>query len=591
MTTIEPSAAAPGRSLPPWLAVLGLAALALPICLPLATGRQLSGHDATVYLPRVVEFYENLRHGVLLPRWAPDLSSGQGQPLFLFAPPLFYYLASLAHAAGLATPAAINAACAGLVLAAAASSFLLGRLWHGAAGGLLAAAAYLYAPYFETDLFVRAALAEFSAFPFYPLALYGFARAARGDGTAFLVLGAAAHAAVLFAHPPSALLFTALLAAFCAANAWRARSWRTLAAQGAGLALGLGLAACVWLPAVAEARYAQMERVLAGYYQYANHFVAPWQLLSSRWGYGLSVPGDGDGMSFALGWSHLALIAVVAALARRRPEVAARGRLLFFAAAAALGSFLMLPQSDWAWRLLPPLSYVVFPWRLLAPVALCLALLAAPLAALLPGPPAWRQAGVAAALLLLVLPNLAHARPEDRHAVRAADWTPAAIARHGVKVTTADEYRPRWATETPRFRADPVRALAGRVELRGVERTPVCWRLDVAARTAARLEAALLYFPGWTLEREGDGALPIAIAPGTGLVRFRLPPGEHRLRLHFAATAARRWGDAASGANALLALGVLAGQLSFRMGRGGPGGPAAARRPPAGRRARGVPGG
>jgi hypothetical protein len=44
--------------------------------------------------------------------------------------------------------------------------FLLARLYFGDAGGWLGAAAYLYAPYFAVDLYVRSAMEEFAAFPF-----------------------------------------------------------------------------------------------------------------------------------------------------------------------------------------------------------------------------------------------------------------------------------------------------------------------------------------------------------------------------------------------------------------------------------------
>ena len=78
----------------------GLATLALPVCVSLFTSKLSSGHDANEYLPRMVEFHENIAHGILLPRWAPDFSHGAGQPLFLFNPPMFYYLAELWHLLG-----------------------------------------------------------------------------------------------------------------------------------------------------------------------------------------------------------------------------------------------------------------------------------------------------------------------------------------------------------------------------------------------------------------------------------------------------------------------------------------------------------
>src|SRR5262245_14524135 len=53
----------------------GLALVVLVnICVPLINGKLNSGHDTLRYLPRLVEFHENIRQGIWIPRWAPDLT-------------------------------------------------------------------------------------------------------------------------------------------------------------------------------------------------------------------------------------------------------------------------------------------------------------------------------------------------------------------------------------------------------------------------------------------------------------------------------------------------------------------------------------
>ena len=108
----------------------------------------------------------------------------------------------------------MNLACAAVVLLSAVAMFLLARLYFGDAGGWLGAAAYLYVPYFAVDLYVRSAMEEFAAFPFFALALYGFGAYAKRRTTKHWLLGVAAYACVLFCHFPAALLFTPLLVAF-----------------------------------------------------------------------------------------------------------------------------------------------------------------------------------------------------------------------------------------------------------------------------------------------------------------------------------------------------------------------------------------
>jgi hypothetical protein len=133
------------------------------MCVPLLNTGESSGHDGYFYVPRLVEFHENIRAGNLLPRWAPDLENGQGQPLFIFTPPMIHYLAELWYLLGAGLAKAFDFAALSIILVSGCSMFLLCRLLFGTSGGLLGAAAYLYGPYMHVDLYVRRALAEFSA--------------------------------------------------------------------------------------------------------------------------------------------------------------------------------------------------------------------------------------------------------------------------------------------------------------------------------------------------------------------------------------------------------------------------------------------
>ena len=196
------------------MTTLGIAALVAPICFPLLTLQLPSGHDAFSYHPRLVEFHENITHGIVLPRWAPDLEFGAGQPLFLFSPPLPYYTAELWHLLGFDSVVSFNLAAVVTIVASACSMFLFADYQFGRKAAWLATAAYVYAPYFHVDIFVRHAFAELTAFPLYPLALYGFCRYTRERNWRFLILGAVAWSGIIMTHNPSALLFCSPFAGF-----------------------------------------------------------------------------------------------------------------------------------------------------------------------------------------------------------------------------------------------------------------------------------------------------------------------------------------------------------------------------------------
>ena len=457
-----------------WIAG-GLTLLALPVCIPLLSSSVLWGHDGFVYFPRLVEVHQNLIHGILLPRWAPDLGRGTGQPLFVFHPPMIYYLGELWHVLGVDVVTAMNLACVVVVLASAAAMFLLAKLYFGDAGGWLGAAAFLYAPYFAVDLYVRSAMEEFAAFPFFALAMYGFGAHARDGRRRHWLIGIAAYAAVLLCHFPAALLFTPLLLAFLVFTSWMERSWAVLWRQAAGFLLALGLSAFVWLPALAARQFVLMQRAVEGNGRYFDHFVYLHQLFYSPWGYGLSVPGPNDGMSFALGWSQLLLAILAWVWIYRRPQRGDRRQLRFFGCAAAILCFLMLPDALWFWQQFPFLQNVQLPWRLLGPVALCLALLVAPLGKLLAATPRWRLAGMTAAMALLIVPNLSHMQPGRTIDVDLGFWTPQRLALSGFESTTMAEVTPRWMKGLPSYTPLAVTVLSGDAEVQSPGRTPFRW--------------------------------------------------------------------------------------------------------------------
>jgi hypothetical protein len=539
----------------------GLLLLALPVSLPLFTGSVLAGHDAFEYFPRLVEIHQSFLHGVFVPRWAPDLGGGTGQPLFLFHPPMIYWLGELWHLVGFDFVTAMNAACATVVLLSAVGMFLLARLYFGDAGGWLGAAAYLYAPYFAVNLYVRSAMEEFSAFAFFALALYGFGAYARYRRPKQWLLGAAAFAGVIACHFMAALLFTPLLLGFLGITAWMEKSWTVLWKQACGFLLGLGLSAFLWVPALTERQFASIDRAIQGIFRYSNHLVYLQQLFYAPWGYGLSVPGAGDGMSFSLGWSHLILVAVVWIWISRKPQLADRRLLRFFGASAILLCGLMLQDALWFWEQVPLLQNVNLPWRLLGPVSVCVAMVAAALGRLLGATPRWRVAGMVAAMALLIVPNLSHLHPKQSVDVDLSLWTPQQLSLRGFETTTMAEVTPRWITGLPAFTPLAATVLSGDARIERPGRTPFQWSSPVYEKSTSAIEMQTAWFPGWEVRVDGR---PVPAGPGplSGLITFQVPPGEHVVNVDYGRTAAEK---AAAGISiAALLVGIWIGTASLR---------------------------
>jgi hypothetical protein len=87
----------------------GLLLLALPVCFRYSPAACWLGTTPSSTFRAWWRFTRTFLHGVFVPRWAPDLGGGTGQPLFLFHPPMIYYLGELWHLVGFDFVTAMNA--------------------------------------------------------------------------------------------------------------------------------------------------------------------------------------------------------------------------------------------------------------------------------------------------------------------------------------------------------------------------------------------------------------------------------------------------------------------------------------------------
>ncbi|MFV2038985.1 MAG: FG-GAP-like repeat-containing protein, partial [Acidimicrobiales bacterium] len=107
----------------------------------------------------------------------------------------------------------------------------------------------------------------------------------------------------------------------------------------------------------------------SGYFYYADHFPTMEQLFISRfWGYGLSLAGDDDGISFQIGWLHWGVVGVAILMA---PFLWRRSRAGFLTVAVMVAFFwvsvlMMQSGSGFLWRTFDTLQWQQFPWRFLS---------------------------------------------------------------------------------------------------------------------------------------------------------------------------------------------------------------------------------
>lgn len=392
------------RALRPWIdlpfaALLGLAASHLLFAPGLPRG-----HDTLHHLWGVWAVSAEAAGGNLAALWLHGINLGT--PLLQFYGPLSFYTALPFSLAGASPAAALKGALLVFgAVAAMAQCFAVSRWTGDRRAGLVAAAAYAFAPYRLLDVHYRAALGESAALAILPLVLlYGMA-AAREGGRRRMAAAAVALALLTLSHPISVLMAGVCLGIWTLADAPLplADLGRRLARLLGIAVLGAALAGFFLVPFVSGTRH-----LVVGWFAqggiadfFASHALDVAEPLHRRLWSGLlfslgpGEPGHGTGQEMPY-YFGLVLLSLLPLGAGKAP----RGLVWMTVAALAL------PLHVFAQALalvFPPIGSLQWAWRFLGPAACGAAALAgfAALRLLESGPGRRWVPGALAALLLL----------------------------------------------------------------------------------------------------------------------------------------------------------------------------------------------
>ncbi len=349
--------------------------IAVIAALPFLTRSGLPRHtDLELHVFRAAEYSHVLSGGVLYPRWALDFYYGYGYPIFNYYAPFTYALASL-----FAIPFGIIAGVKGVLLlaffSAAIGMYYFARRHFGSTGGVIGSAAFVLSPYILfIDPLMRGDLAEFFALSLIPWLFLLFDRPAqpvsRLQAYRTLVL-----AILILSHNLTALFAFGILAAYLL---WRGLTIDTPRRWGADLGavvFALLLTSIFWLPFMAERSAIRLDVAGPGPFDYHNHFIPLAMLLSPS--PAIDLGATTPKFIYNLGIVQWLLIIPAGLLAILKRAVSSGKITLFFIFVSALMVFLITPQSQFIWDLIPASAYIQFPWRLLGPLSFTLAMCAA----------------------------------------------------------------------------------------------------------------------------------------------------------------------------------------------------------------------
>ena len=348
------------------------------------------------HIARLFLLDEGIKQGVLFPRWVGGLGFGFGYPLFNFYPPLIYYTAEAFHLLGFSLILSIKAMIITGFIIGATGMYLLAKRFMGKAAAFLSTTLYTFFTYHAVLVYVRGAFAEFFALSILPFVFLSFDTLHRKPTIRNTVLFGISFALLILAHPLIAFPTLIYIGLFVIFHTVILNSFQDLFRKGSrnkfgmtfiGSFLALALSAFFWLPSMVERKFTMVDSILlTELANYKIHFIYPFQFWFSQWGYGGSIAGPADGMSFQLGKIHIlfAVLSVTLALIFffmiKKKKTAEPKKItfiksfFFFTLLLLFSLFMTTSFSSVVWDNVQFLSYLQFPWRFLTFAAIFISL-------------------------------------------------------------------------------------------------------------------------------------------------------------------------------------------------------------------------
>lgn len=517
--------------------------IGLSVSWPLFAPGYFSHHDDLQVL-RVYEVRECIQDLQLPCRWSKNLGFGNGFPVYNYYGVFPYYIGGLlSFVFGYVLSAKILFFIA--LFGGTVTMWLLSRELFGLYGGILATVLYTYAPYRALDVYVRGALAEAWSMMLMPLVMYGLYKLSRDNKQRWFLLSTVALFGLLTSHNIMTIFFGPLLVLWLVWCGWKRKEvWGRLVLS---FGSGLTLSSFFLVPAFLEKGLIQSETLTRFDLDFRVHFVTVNQLFMSRfWGYGASVEGPWDGLSFQIGWPQwwmvvIGVLIVIIKIFKKiksglREIILICGLVIIF----GISVFMTHNKSAFIWESLSILQFAQFPWRFLAVSILATSLIGGALMIFVDKN---RNFWLGLIIVLTIIFNIGYFKPDkyfldvnDSNKLSGVEWT------RQISSIILD-YLPKTAFE-PREKA-PDEPIISAGQISSYRNSSNKFWFNLVTDQDTKVEMPIFYFPGWEVQVNGQ-KMDINHDNLLGRISFDLPSGEYEIKGYFGDTVVRRLANSVS---------------------------------------------
>lgn len=333
------------------------------------SGLPAATYDQQLHVHRMAAMERAFAQGVFWPRWFPAVYNGLGAPVFHHYSPGLYWLVAAVHQTGIGLAQALKLNVTAALLLSGLCAYAWLRYAFSPVASLVGAAFYLLHPHILTrSYYFEGSLSRLFALLLLPVCLYAFTALHMRQRLWNWATAVASLTSLVFIHPKVAMVGAAVLASYWIFLALGYRRPGGLMRCAMAAFLAALLSAGFWLPALADMDLVRIESAYVGRFDYRNHFLNFWQLISlpslvmdSRAGNPL-VPLHTLGFG-AASWAVLlaGLVSLFLVSRRDRRNWGLAGALLALSLIT-----LTLQPSEPLWEAVRGLRMVQFPFRFLS---------------------------------------------------------------------------------------------------------------------------------------------------------------------------------------------------------------------------------
>ncbi len=513
------------------------------------------GASDDIHIAWLNQFHKTLMMGQIPPRFVPDLSFGFGYPLFNFVFPLPFYIGESFHLLGLSLVDSIKAVFFISIPLSGIFMYLLLRQFTTVSFSLVGAILYIYTPYRAVDLYIRGAIGEIVSFAILPLILLSVIKIIKFQSIRWVGIGALSLASLVLSHNITAYMFFPFVGLFLIIQIlFLPTKWKIIQQTFLMIILGLLISIYFWLPAIVDSGLMKYDTV----FNFSDHFPTILQLIKPYWGYGGSVPGPYDGMSFFLGGANVLILIfgiVILLLKWKKIEIEKKILLSWALTVIAVSVFLMNHRSAFVWASVPMLPYFQFPWRFLILTTFFIPLLVIVLEQF-----KYKKYLPWVLLAVIVVPAISYFYPQDflgrKDEYFLNRYVPYPTASEEYKKTQEEYLR---LPKNTQIRPDKIYPVVTGNNL-NIQQLKILNQLNSVFKVESDRQTTVNYnkyfFPGWAVTVDNKRVDVKAGSP-FGQITFTVPAGAHMVRVSFEETQAKRVLDAISLVSFLVSLGLI----------------------------------